>query len=447
MGESYASSELELDYIIPSEKTSSGFAATNINAMKEWALPVLSTSLLITANTVGASCLVLPELAAGPGFLPTLGIAAITYLINLMSGLCLAEVAIKQYEASGSDVASSFKNFADTSFESPMISSAIAGISILTNTGILAFTFAKAGEVGSELTGGLVDPLTATFGFVGIVGTLLRTLDGEKLSGVASICVAGLFVSFSGLLLPGLASVQDPVATLLAPGVTDDCLLGSVAQVFPILLLSLVYQNIVPSVTKILNYDRRKTTASLALGSFIPFVMYMAWCFASMGGGIDTSLGFAGPLMTGFTLATIAGSSIGTTMSVAEEFDSFFKSDGGAEIAAIDDPTPIDTNSETFSFPAVAASLAISMAGAVWGGDDMTVALGLAGSIGTPILYGAVPALMAWNQRQESHCQKKNLVPGGIASLGALGLASTGFVGQELARVVGDAASMAGVVA
>jgi len=31
--------------------------------------------------------------------------------------------------------------------------------------------------------------------------------------------------------------------------------------------------------------------------------------------------------------------------------------------------------------------------------------------------------------------------------LGALGLASTGFVGQELARVVGDAASMAGVVA
>jgi hypothetical protein len=29
--------------------------------------PVLSTALLITGNTVGASCLVLPEMAAQPG--------------------------------------------------------------------------------------------------------------------------------------------------------------------------------------------------------------------------------------------------------------------------------------------------------------------------------------------------------------------------------------------
>ena len=420
---SYSSTEQELD---------------NDNFVEDWALPVLSTSFLITANTVGASCLVLPDLAAGPGFATTLGVSVLTYLINLVSGLVMAEVAIKQYESSGSEVASSFKDFADTSFDSSLVSNAIAWVSILTNAGVLAFTFSKAGEIGSELLGGVVDPITASFGFVGLVGVMLSTLDGEKLSGVASVCVAGLFASFAGLLLPGLASVQDPMATLLAPGVADSCM-GSATQAFPIILLSLVYQNIVPSVTKILNYDRQKTTASLALGSFIPFAMYMAWCFASMGGGLDTSVGFAGPLLTGFTLATIAGSSIGTTMSVAEEFDSFFKvSDDDSE----KETAPSNTEkADVFSVPAVVASLAVPMAGALLGGDDMTVALGLAGSIGTPLLYGAVPALMAWNQRQESRHQK-NLVPGGMASLGALGLASTGFVGEELARVVGDAAAL-----
>ena len=223
--------------------------------------------------------------------------------------------------------------------------------------------------------------------------------------------------------------------------------MGSAAQAFPIILLSLVYQNIVPSVTKILGYDRQKTTASLALGSFIPFAMYMAWLFASMGGGIDTSAGFAGPLLTGFTFATIAGSSIGTTMSVAEECDSFLKtmSTTDLDIAPTRSSTDDDKdNNDVFSLPAVAASLAIPMAGVLLGGEDMIGALGVAGSIGTPLLYGAVPALMAWNQRQESQYQK-NLVPGGMASLGALGLASTGFVGEELARVVGDAASMVAI--
>ena len=449
---SYPSSRQELSAV--SIGTQNSYASTeqnlldNENFIEDWAMPVLSTSFLITANTVGASCLVLPELAAGPGFGATLGVSVVTYVINLVSGLMLAEVAIKQYESSGSEVASSFKDFADNSFNSPLVSSGIGCVSILTNAAVLAFTFSKAGEmIGSELLG--VDPLTASFGFGGLVGAMLSTLDAKKLSNVAGVCVTGLFASFAGLLLPGLAHVQDPMATLMAPGVAESCM-GSAAQAFPIVLLSLVYQNIVPSVTKILDYDRQKTTASLALGSFIPFAMYMAWLFASMGGGIDTSVGFAGPLLTGFTLATIAGSSIGTTMSVAEECDSFLKALSSSNDDDVVGQAPSSTNdddtkkSDVFSLPAVAAALAVPMAGVMFGGDDMTVALGVAGSIGTPLLYGAVPALMAWNQRQESRYQK-NLVPGGMASLGALGLASTGFVGQELARVVGDAAAMVAI--
>ena len=60
---------------------------------------VLTTALLVTGNTVGAGALVLPELAAKPGFAISTAMFSVAYLINLMSGLILAEVAIKQHEA------------------------------------------------------------------------------------------------------------------------------------------------------------------------------------------------------------------------------------------------------------------------------------------------------------------------------------------------------------
>ena len=63
-------------------------------------------------------------------------------------------------------------------------------------------------------------------------------------------------------------------------------------------------------------------------------------------------------------------------------------------------------------------------------------ALGLCGSFGSPILYGVVPALMAWNQRQKKDTETKPLVPGGLASVGALGAAASVYVGEGLAQQV-----------
>jgi tyrosine-specific transport protein len=398
---------------------------------------VLSTAFLITANTVGASCLILPDLAAGPGFMNTCIVSLGVYIINLVSGLCMAEVAIKQYEADGADVPSSFKEFADKSFQSDIVANIIATISILTNACVLVFTFAKAGEMASTLLAGAVDPTVASLGFVTALGAMMSTFTAGNLSTVASMCVGALFVAFGGFLIPGLMAVQDPWGTLTAPGI--DASLSSVGQVVPIILLSLVYQNIVPSVTKILNYDRKKTVASLSLGSFIPLAMYLLFCFASLGGGLDVSSA-GGPLMTLFTLATIGGSSVGTSMSVAEEFDSFFKTNEKDQTSAATSEEDELAENYVFSLPAVVAALVVPVLGDMLAGEDMTGALSLAGSFGSPLLYGVVPAIMAWNQRQEEKRQQQNLVPGGFASLGALGLAATGFVGQELAHVLDSVA-------
>ena len=50
-----------------------------------------------------------------------------------------------------------------------------------------------------------------------------------------------------------------------------------VADAFPIIFLSLVYQNVVPRVVNQLEGDRRKITTSIVAGTTIPTLMFLAW--------------------------------------------------------------------------------------------------------------------------------------------------------------------------
>jgi tyrosine-specific transport protein len=400
--------------------------------------PVLSAVMLITGNTVGAGCLVLPDLIAGPGLATASGIFFAAYIINLLSGLVIAEVAIKQKEASGNDVPSSFKEFAEVSLESPVAANAISGISMFVNACVLTFDLSRAGSVGSGITGGLLDPNVITMGWASVLVAVVATQSSARLGNVASVFVTALFLSFGGLLIPGLAGVHDPIATLLQPGVSPDWM-ASAGQAVPIILMSMVYQNIVPSITKILDYDRVKTVSSIVVGSLVPLLMYLAWCYACLGGGIDRSVGIGGgELMAMFSVACLGGSSLGSIMSLAEEVDNFVKPIGGDSNNKSGATTEV--SSQGFQLPSVLLSVALPLSAALvcTGGDDITAVLSLAGSFGSPLLYGAVPAVMALHQRQKSTGlnQQQDLVPG--FSLGVLGLASSGFIGEELMQRVGD---------
>jgi tyrosine-specific transport protein len=390
-------------------------------------LPVFSAAMLITGNTIGTGALVLPDVAAGPGLASATGLFITSYLVNLLSGVVLAEVAIRQKEASGDDTPSSFKEFAEGSLESPVAANAISGISIFVNGCILAFALSRVGTVGSGVVGGLLDPSIVSMGWTGALVALVATQSSARLSNVASMMVTALFVSFGAILIPGLAAVHDPVATLMAPGSSTEWL-GSMGHAAPIILMSMIYQNVVPTVAKMLDYDRAKSVSAIVLGTLVPLLMYLAWCYACLGGGIDRSVGVGGgELMTMFSMATLGGSSLASVMSLAEEFDNFVK--------------PSDNNespSEGFQLPSVVLSVALPLSAALIysSGDDITQALSLAGAFGSPLLYGIIPAIMAFNQRKKTTGGQQNLVPG--FSLGFLGLAASGFIGEGLMERVGD---------
>lgn len=395
--------------------------------LESFLFPVISTSFLITGNTVGAGMLILPELAAGPGMGISSSIFAGAFLINLVSGLLIAEVGINQHDSSGNDVPSSFKDFAEVNLNSQSAATIISFISIFVNALVMAFNTVKVGDIGYDMVQGIIPSDAISMAWVLGSAALVGSQTFTSLSTVTSFLVAGLFFSFAGLLLPGLTHMTaDPITILTTPGTETD-VMASAGQLAPVILMSLVYQNIVPTVTKILNYDRNRTTIAISLGSFIPLVMYVAWAFAVNGGGVDTSVGLDGPLMTIFSLTTIAGSSIGCVMSLAEEFETFLtdKPQEGKDT---------EVKVDKFSVPAVMASIGCAWVTAQFFANDLNDALKVAGSFGSPLLYGVLPVIMAFTQRKELKENElsslKNQMP--AATLGLLGVASTGFVGNEL---------------
>jgi tyrosine-specific transport protein len=419
---------------------------SNSNFLESSVMPVLSTSLMITGNTVGAGMLVLPELAAGPGMGVSTSLFVGAFLVNLLSGLLIAEVAINQHDSSGSDVSSSFKEFAEVSLNSHTAANVISGISVFVNALVLAFNTVKVGDVGAATLQGMLpsDVISMAWAVacVGLVGSQSFT----SLSTITSLMVSGLFVSFAGLLLPGLANMPaDPMTIFMAPGTSTD-VFSSACQLAPIILMSLVYQNIVPTVTKMLNYDRTKTGVAISLGSFLPLGMYIAWAFAVVGGGVDTSVGMGGPggpLMTMFSLTTIAGSSIGCVMSLSEEFDTYLKpKQEDSDVSSNNDKNHSEED-DKFSLPAVVASVGCAWGASQFFASDLNEALKVAGSFGSPLLYGVLPVVMAYTQREKiSKAVPRTSMQLPTVSLGLLGVASTGFVGNELLQSAQDAMTM-----
>ena len=134
---------------------------------------------------------------------------------------------------------------------------------------------------------------------------------------------------------------------------------------------------------------------------------------------------------------------MGSIMSLAEEVDNFVKPIPGDNDNS-NTATSEASNQAGFQLPSVLLSVALPLSAALicTGGDDITGVLSLAGSFGSPLLYGAVPAVMALHQREKSiGLGQQDLVPG--FSLGVLGVASSGFIGEELVQRVGDVMAFA----
>ena len=321
------------------------------------------------------------------------------YVYNLISGLLLADVAISLHESSECEVPGSFKDFVDTALRSDAAGTLTAGASLLSNGCFLAYGAVAAGSLLADTFPGRgLDPVVGTVAFAAIISLFATTQSNAGLERIANAVVMVVFSSFAALLMPSIANVSDPVGTFLAPGTNPGGLASAVGSAVPLLLSSLMYQNIVPSITKLLDFDRAKTTAAIAIGSLIPMGMYIAWCYAALGGGLDgtTASGAGAAAFTAFSASALFVSCLTAVMSLAEEYESLLFSRTEEDE---DGDCPI---SNRFSIPAVAASVMppVALALAFAEGGDLTGALHFNGAFIVPFLYGLLPIILYRSVRQ-----------------------------------------------
>lgn len=404
------------------------------SSISDYCMPVVSTALLITANEFGAGSLVLPQLVQGPGLALSSGVFIGAYFVNLLSGIVLAEVAIRQKESSDSShdtsaaAASSLKEIVETNLHSPLLANTVSIISISVNALVIAFDLSRTGILAHQMTG-VLDASAMSMLWAAILATLLGTQSSQRISNIASVCVTFLFLSFGSLLLPGLAQTDASFAWTQPGLAVNDHWWTTLGHVAPIILMSLTFQNVVPTVTRIHNYDRTKTVASMVLGSLIPLVMYVAWCVACLGGGIDLEglHSAGGPLLAVFSLSALAGSSIGCGLSCASEMKNFIQT---SNAPGEDEALSCNTTELSLSTACVTIALPLSLALAVasWGNGDLTPALSVAGGLGSPLLYGILPVGLACNDINDAH--QTMMVP--MSSLGILGVVTGALFGSNV---------------
>mmetsp|Transcript_5745 Transcript_5745/g.6679 ORF Transcript_5745/g.6679 Transcript_5745/m.6679 type:complete len:616 (+) Transcript_5745:113-1960(+) len=408
-----------------------------ISQFPDGIVEVLSAAFLITANTIGPSMMVVPKAMAGPGLLISGSLMTGVWGMNLFSALLIAEVAINQYETSSCDVPSSFKDFAEINLQSEAGGIVVSFLSIFVNWCVVSFNLIQMGEIvvaNLPSFSGAISPIshaiaTNTVATVAAVGwtILVGTQTNKRLSGVASLCCMGLFASFASILIPGLANVQsNPLS--FAPAMTDissmsesigDAALGAL----PIFVAVMIFQNIVPTVVKMLDYDRKKCVLALGMGSVVPLLMHLSFSYAVLGGGIDLDLGTGGPLLNIFSTVSVVGSTMACIMSLAGEFGSFLDSkdecsvsDGrGMTMAASSSPTsdgePGGDSGDVASIPALALAVFPPLLAGIYfsGGEEFVQAISISGSYASPLLYGMIPIILAWNQRKGSKSSSSSI--------------------------------------
>jgi tyrosine-specific transport protein len=348
------------------------------------------------------------------------------------------------HESSECDVPSSFKDFVDAALRSDTAGTLTSVLSLLSNGCFLAYGSIAAGPMLADdfFPGMGMDPAIGTCAFASIISLLAITQTNAGLERVANCVVVIVFSSFAALLLPSIENVPDPLATLLTPGTNTERFGNALASAVPLLLSSLMYQNIVPSVTKLLDFDRAKSTVAISIGSLIPMLMYIAWCYASLGGGLDTSTssGVGAAAFAAFSMSALFVSCLTAVMSLAEECESIFMRRTTTtvedEVEDYDDGDCIAPPSR-FSIPAVIASVMPPVAAALAfaRGGDLTGALHFNGAFIVPILYGILPIVLYRGVRQSQARDSPLYSISGLPQM-LLGAGTIGAIGQEIVQEV-----------
>lgn len=383
---------------------------------------LLGAVILVAGTTVGAGILALPAVTQPVGFVPSSAALVWAWIYMATTGLLIAEVALGDMASSGK-VATSLQSMASKTIGEA--GAALSSLSfIIVHFGLLVAYLSRGGELlaailPAGLASGVPPPVLFAAAFGGLIFVSKGTDALERANNLFAVVVLLSFTLLVGLALPAadphrLESVADWSKT---------------GTIIPTLLLSLVYHNVVPTVCAQLEGDRQKVTTAIVLGSFLPLLMFLVWNGVILA-AVPPGAGGADPLDTlrsaggsalangviAFSLSAIITSFIGFVVALTDFFaDALGPSSGESKgLEKVRD---------------FGLTLGPPLAVACYDPSLFFQAIDKAGAFGVSMLFGLLPAWMAWAKRvTESPVLRQEpgflggyvrgpLVPGGVVTL------------------------------
>ena len=216
---------------------------------------------------------------------------------------------------------------------------------------------------------------------------------------------------------------------------------------FPILFLSLVYHNVVPTIVTQLEADRKKITTAIVAGSFVPFLMFSAWNgiilgnIISMPGALESGLSPISLLQN----EGIGGQALGNLVGAFSELAVITSLIGFIYglIDGLTDLTNLPTKGPEFERwkPLLFAGTLVPPVLFSLGNPDMFYdALDYGGAFGVSTLFLVLPPLMVWKVRysdKERDLSVPPMVPFGKIPLGSLWKAAGTLILEQGAEKLG----------
>ena len=286
---------------------------------------VVGAASLVAGTMVGAGILALPTATAPVGFLPSTAAMGIGWVYMTMSGLLIAELGINRLGQSGKPGQGMLDLYKE------MLGP------VWSKIGSIVYFFLHYALMVAYIAQGGVN-LEGAFSGLGLDG--IRAIPGIGQVLFASTCGLGLFAASPSLVekantlfvlllgasfigIVGLGATTADFSSLIDLSNQHP---EKVAGAFPIIFLSLVYQNVVPTVVNQLEGDREKIKQAIIAGTTFPTLMFLAWNAVVLGNvqGADltnvdplallqSGVGGGGPLLANF-VSTFSSLAIVTSL-------------------------------------------------------------------------------------------------------------------------------------
>jgi tyrosine-specific transport protein len=245
--------------------------------------------------------------------------------------------------------------------------------------------------------------------FVGLFG-LIVYFGTFAVDGMNRLLMAGLLITYFMLLALGFPHISNKLLQQID--------WSESLWVVPIMIISFGYHNLVPSLTTYLQFDAKKMRLSIIVGSALPLVAYLLWEWLILGliPLEEFQQAASQGNMVTHTLKKVAGGKL-WVVDVAQYFAFFaiVTSFIGVALSFVDFLADGFQIKKDHKGRALTCTMVLvpPLFFAVLYPAIFVKALQYAGGFGAVVLFGILPALMAWSGRYRKKLWTTTMVPGG----------------------------------